>query len=391
MSQVYVVDAARTPFGSFGGALSEEPAPRLAAGVLKALLARTSLSPDAVGEVIAGQILSAGNRQGPARQAMRGAGLPDSVPAMSVNKLCGSGLKAIMLAAGSIRLGEVSVALAGGMESMSLAPYLLLRARQGYRMGNGELVDGLLHDGLLDAYDGRHMGELADAAAARHGIGRREQDAYALRSYRLAQRAVVEGIFDAEIVPVTKAVKGGEQVVARDEDPFRVDLERFEKLRPAFGKEGTITAGNASTLSDGAAFALLASEEAVKAHRLTPRARLVSWATNSVAPELFTDAPADAVRRACAGAGLALGDVDLFEVNEAFAVVALIAARALDLPLEKLNVNGGAVAIGHPVGASGGRLVATLVNELHRRRARHGVAALCIGGGEAVAAVLERV
>lgn len=391
MREVLVVDAARTPFGSFNGALSEEPAPRLAATVLQGLLARTGLPAAAVGEVVAGQILSGGNRQGPARQALRYAGIPDAVPAMSINKLCGSGLKAMMLAAGDIRLGEVETALAGGMESMSLAPYLLLRARQGYRMGNGELVDSLLHDGLLDAYDGRHMGELADGAARRHGIGRAEQDEYALRSYRLAQRAVSEGIFDAEIVPVKRARKGEEQAVARDEDPFRVDLERLAKLRPAFGKEGTVTAGNASTLSDGAAFALLASEEAVRAHGLRPRARLVSWATNSLAPELFTDAPGDAVRRACAGAGIALADVDLFEVNEAFAVVALIAARALEVPLERLNVNGGAVALGHPVGASGGRLVATLVNELHRRGARYGVASLCIGGGEAVAAVLERI
>ena len=391
MRDVFVVDAVRTPFGSFNGALAEEPAPRLAAGVIRALLARTRAPGEAVGEVIAGQILSGGNRQGPARQAMRGAGIPDSVPAMSINKLCGSGLKAIMLAAGSIRLGEVELAVAGGMENMSLAPYLLTRARQGYRLGHGELLDSLLLDGLLDAYDGRHMGEMADLAAVRHGITRAEQDEYAVRSYRLAQRAVSEGIFDAEIAPVTKARKGGEEVVARDEEPFRVDLEKLPKLRPAFGKEGTVTAGNASTLNDGAAFALLASEEALKAHGLTPRARLVSYATNSMKPELFTDAPAGAIRRACAAAGLPPSAIDLFEVNEAFAVVALIAARALDLPLEKLNPNGGAVALGHPVGASGGRLVATLVRELHQRKLRYGVATLCIGGGEAVAAVLERV
>jgi acetyl-CoA C-acetyltransferase len=391
MRDVFVVDAVRTPFGSFNGALAEEPAPRLASTVIRGLLARTGLPADAVGEVIAGQILSGGNRQGPARQALRGAGIPDSVPAMSVNKLCGSGLKAMMLAAGSIRLGDVETAVAGGMETMSLAPYLLLRARQGYRLGHGELVDSLLHDGLHDAYDGRHMGEMADLAAVRYGFGRAEQDEYALRSYRLAQRAVSEGIFDEEIVPVKKARKGAEQTIDKDEEPFRVDLARFSSLRPAFGKEGTVTAGNASTLNDGAAFALLASEAAVKAHGLRPRARLVSYATNSVAPERFTDAPADAVRRACAAAGVAPANVDLFEINEAFAVVALIAARELDLPLDKLNVNGGAVALGHPVGASGGRLVATLVREMHRRNVRHGVAALCIGGGEAVAAVLERV
>ena len=391
MRDVFIVDAVRTPFGSFNGALAEEPAPRLAATTIRALLAHAKLPAEAVGEVIAGQILSGGNRQGPARQAMRGAGIPDSVPAMSINKLCGSGLKAIMLAAGSIRLGDVELAVAGGMENMSLAPYLLTRARQGYRMGHGELLDSLLHDGLLDAYDGRHMGEMADLAAVRHGIGRAQQDEFAVRSYRLAQRAVAEGIFDPEIAPVTRTRKGADEVVARDEEPFRVDLEKLPKLRPAFGKEGTVTAGNASTINDGAAFALLASERAVKAHGLAPRARLVSYATNSMKPELFTDAPAEAVRRACAAAGLPLSAIDLFEVNEAFAVVALIAARALDLPLEKLNPNGGAVALGHPVGASGGRLVATLVRELHQRKLRYGVATLCIGGGEAVAAVLERV
>jgi acetyl-CoA C-acetyltransferase len=391
MKDVFVVEAGRTPFGSFNGALADEPAPQLASTVLRGLLARARLPADAVGEVIAGQVLSAGDRQAPARQAMRAAGIPDAVPAMTVNKVCGSGLKAIMLAAGSIRLGDVEVALAGGMENMSLAPYLLPKARQGLRLGHGQVLDSIVLDGLSDASDGRHMGVVADAAAVRHRIGREEQDEFAVRSYRLAQHAVSEGVLDGEIVAVETSRKGADPVVKRDEEPFRVDFDRLRSLRPAFGKEGTVTAGNASTLSDGAAFALLASESAVKTHGLVPRARLVSYATNSLAPHLFTDAPADAIRRACAAADLSPGAIDLFEVNEAFAVVALITARALDLPLDKLNVNGGAVAIGHPLGASGGRLVATLVRELHRRRARYGVAALCIGGGEAVAAVFERV
>jgi acetyl-CoA C-acetyltransferase len=391
MRDVFVVEASRTPFGAFQGALADEPAPRLAATVLRALLAKARLPGDAVGAVIAGQVVSAGVGQAPARQAMRAAGVPDAVPALTVNKVCGSGLQAIMLAAGAIRLGEVDVALAGGMESMSLSPYVLPKARQGYRLGHGAVQDSILLDALTDASDGRHMGEVADAAAARHRIGREEQDELAIRSYGLAQRAVTEGILDAELVPVEPARKGADAVVKRDEEPFRVDFDRLRRLRPAFSKDGTVTAGNASTLSDGAAFALLASGGAVKVHGLRPRARLVSWASASMAPHLFTDAPAEAIRRACAAAGLPVGAIDLFEVNEAFAVVALIAARALDLPLDRLNVNGGAVALGHPVGASGGRLAATLVRELHRRQARFGVAALCIGGGEAVAAVFERV
>jgi acetyl-CoA C-acetyltransferase len=391
MKDVFVVDAVRTPFGSFQGALAEEPAPRLAATAIRGLLARARLPADAVGEVIAGQVVQAGVGQAPARQAMRAAGIPDAVPALTVNKVCGSGLKALMLAAASIRAGDVGVAVAGGMESMSLSPYLLAKARQGLRLGHGQVADSILVDALSDASDGRHMGEVADAAAARHGIGREAQDEFAIRSYRLAQRAVTEGVLDPEIVPVEIARKGADPVVRRDEEPFRVDFDRLRKLRPAFSKEGTVTAGNASTLRDGAAFALLAGEAAVKDHGLAPRARLVSYATASLAPHLFTDAPVEAVRRACAAAGLSIGAIDVFEVNEAFAVVALIAARALEVPLEKLNPNGGAVAIGHPVGASGGRLVATLVRELHARRARYGVATLCIGGGEAVAAVFERV
>ncbi len=389
--EVFVVEALRTPFGAMGGVLSSVPAPTLAATVIEALVARSGIDPALLDRILVGQVLSGGSGQAPARQAMRAAGVPDSVPATTVNKVCGSGLEAMLLAASAIRAGDASLAIAGGMESMSLAPYLLRGARYGYRLGHGELVDMLLHDGLRDAYDGRHMGEVADAAARRHGITRAEQDEYALRSYRLAQRATVEGVLAPELVPVVTKGRKAEERVERDEEPFRVDLERLAKLRPAFGPEGTVTAGNASTINDGAALALLASGPAVEAHGLTPRARLVSQATFSMAPDHFTDAPVGAIRAACAAAGVSPHEVDLFEINEAFSFVPLIALRELDLPLERVNVNGGAVALGHPIGASGGRLVATLVRELHRQKARRGLVTLCIGGGEAVAAVLERI
>jgi acetyl-CoA C-acetyltransferase len=388
---VFVVEALRTPFGSFGGALASVPAPELAATVIRALLGRTGLDGARLDDVLVGQVLQAGVGQAPARQAMRRAGVPDAVPATTVNKVCGSGLEAIMRGATAIRAGEARLVVAGGMESMSLVPHALRGVRTGYRLGDGALEDLLVHDGLTDAYDGRHMGEVAEAAAARHGVGREEQDAYALRSYRLAQRGIVEGVLAGELVPVVRQGKKGEERIERDEEPFRVELEKLPALRAAFAKGGTITAGNASTLNDGAALALLASRAAVEAHGLAPKARLVSQATFSMAPERFTDAPAGAIRAACAAAGVALQDVDVFEVNEAFSLVPLIAARELGVPLDRINPNGGAVALGHPLGASGGRLVATLVRELHRRKARRGVVALCIGGGEAVAAVLERV
>ena len=387
MQDVFVIEALRTPFGSLGGALASITAPRLAATVIEALVRRSGVDAARVDEVVVGQVLPAGVGQAPARQAMRLAGLPDEIPATTINKVCGSGLAAMQLAAMSIRTGAAEVAVAGGMESMSLAPYLLARARQGYRLGNGDLLDGLVHDGLRDAYDGRHMGQIADSAAARHGIGREEQDAYAARSYGLACGAIEGGVLEPEIVPVE--VKG--ERVTRDEEPFRSSVERLPGLRPAFGAAGTVTAGNASSLSDGAALALLAGEGAVSRLGLRPRARLAAYATSSTAPERFTDAPVDAVRRACAAARLSPRDVDVWEINEAFSLVPLIAMRELELPLERVNVNGGAVALGHPLAASGGRLVATLVRELHRRSARFGVVTLCIGGGEAVAAVLERV
>ena len=391
MKDVYVVDALRTPFGSFGGSLADVPAPHLAGAVMKALLEKVDLAPEAVDEVIVGNVLAGGCGQAPARQAMRAAGIPDKAAALTVNKVCGSGLKAIQLGADALQLGHSEVVIAGGMESMSLAPYILKKARTGYRMGNGEIVDLMICDGLQDPYSDQHMGVIADDSAARNGFSREEQDEFALRSFRLAQAAVTEGVFRDEIVPFVKTGKKGDVTVDTDEGPFKIDLAKLTQLRPAFKKDGTITAGNASTISDGAAVALLTDEAGLKKFGLTPKARFVAAATESLHPDHFPEAPVVAIEKACAQAGLSIGDIDLFEINEAFAVVAMIAIKSLGLDVDKVNVNGGACALGHPIGASGGRLPATVVRELQRRQCRYGLAVLCIGGGEAFAAIFERV
>jgi acetyl-CoA C-acetyltransferase len=391
MKDIFVVESLRTPFGSFGGVLSDVEAPHLGGTVMKMLSERADLDPAVITEVIIGEVLAGGVGQAPARQAMRYAGLPDSVHAMTINKVCGSGLKAIMLGAASIALGDSEVVLAGGMENMSMAPFILKKARYGYRMGNGELLDLMVYDGLQDPYTGRHMGEIADSAALRFGFTREAQDEFAIRSYQLAQKAVKEGIFKDEIVPVVKKSKKGDEVVENDEEPFKVDFEKLKQLRPAFTKDGTVTAGNASTINDGAALSLLVSEAALKKYGLKPRARLVAYSTWSLSPDMFPDAPVGAIESVCARAGIKISDIDLFEINEAFAAVAMIAIKQLDLDVARVNVNGGAVALGHPIGASGGRLVATLVREMNKRQVRYGLATLCIGGGEAVAAIFERV
>ncbi|HEY4743806.1 MAG TPA: thiolase family protein, partial [Desulfuromonadaceae bacterium] len=370
MNDVFVAEALRTPFGSFGGTLSDVEAPQLAATVMKAILAKSGLEAAAVDEVIVGQVLSGGCGQAPARQAMRKAGIPDSTHAMTINKVCGSGLKAVMLGADSIRLGESNVVIAGGMENMSLAPYFLKRARNGYRMGHGELLDLLIYDGLQDPYTGRHMGEIGEDSAARGGLTRAEQDEFALRSYRLAQDAVKNGILADEIAPVTKQGKKGDEVISSDEEPFKVDFDRLTQLKPVFRKDGTITAGNASTINDGAALLLLTDADGLRKHGLTAKARIVASATESRHPDNFPEAPIGAIEKVCARAGLSLKDIDLFEINEAFASVALLAIKGLNLPLDKVNVNGGPCAIGPPIGASGARLAATVIRELHKRQAR---------------------
>ena len=391
MQDVFVIDAYRTPFGSFGGVLADVPAPRLAAPVIKRLMEKSGLRGEDIDQFIAGQVLSGGCGQAPARQAMRFAELPDSVPAMGINKVCGSGLKAVMLGADAIRLGDSGIVIAGGMENMSLAPYVLPALRYGQRMGHAQALDLMVYDGLTDPYSGRHMGEVAEVRVDVHEFSREEQDAYAIRSYQRAQRAVRDGVLADEIVPVVKPSRKGDLTVSEDEEPFRVDFDRLAGLRPVFKKDGTITAANASTINDGAAFLMLAGADAVQRHGLKPRARIVGLSTNSLHPDLYPDAPVGAIEKACASAGLTTDDIGLFEINEAFAVVTMIAIKDLNLDPERVNVNGGAVAIGHPIGASGARLATTLIHEMDRRGERYGLATLCIGGGEAVAVVLERL
>jgi len=391
MQDVFVIEAYRTPFGSFGGALADVPAPRLAAPVLSRLLESSGLKGDDIDQFIAGQVLSGGVGQAPARQAMRFAGLPDAVSAMTINKVCGSGLKAIMLGADAIRLGDSDLVIAGGMESMSMSPYALLTLRNGQRLGHAQALDLLVYDGLTDPFSGRHMGEMAEERVVAHGFTREEQDAFAVRSYQRAQLAIQEGLFVDQIVPVVKTSRKGDLTVSVDEEPLRVDFDRISTLRPVFKKEGTITAANASTINDGAAFLLLASADAVKQHGLKPRARIVGLSTHSLHPDLYPDAPVGAIEKACAKAGLRPDEIGLFEINEAFAAVTMIAIKDLGLDPMRVNVNGGAVAIGHPIGASGARLATALIHEMERRQERYGLATLCIGGGEAVAVVFERV
>jgi len=391
MQDVFVIEACRTPFGSFAGVLSDVPAPRLAASAVTGLLQKTGLAGEQVDQFIAGQVLSGGVGQAPARQAMRFAGLPDTVPALTINKVCGSGLKAVMLGADAIRLGDSDIVIAGGMESMSLAPYALPTLRTGQRMGHAQALDLMVYDGLTDPYSGRHMVEVAEERVSAHQLSREDQDAFAIRSYQRAQSAQKEGRFMAEIVPVVKPGRKGDVTVSEDEEPLRVDFDRVASLRPVFKKDGSITAANASTINDGAAFLLLASAAAVAKHGLKPKARIIGLSTHSLHPDLYPDAPVGAIEKACAHAGLRVQEIGLFEINEAFAAVTMIAIRELGLDEERVNVNGGACAIGHPIGASGARLATTLIHEMARRGERYGLATLCIGGGEAVAVVFERV
>jgi acetyl-CoA C-acetyltransferase len=386
----YLVSAARTPIGGFGGALSALPAPALGAVALRAAVERAAIPTSAVEQVVMGTVVAAGQGQAPARQAALGAGLPPTHGALTVNKVCGSGLMAVVLAAQAIRLGDAEVVAAGGMESMSRAPYLLPGVRRGERLGHGRVVDAMIHDGLWDPYHDFHMGAAAEATARTLGITRDAQDAYAAESYRRAQDAIAGGRFTDEIVAVDVPGRGGPTRVDTDEEPGRVDLARLGTLRPAFVPEGTITAGNASTIADGAAAVIVAGEAAIRRHALTPRARVVAAVAAGREPAEFPVAPVDAVQKVLARAALGVRDIDLFEVNEAFAVVALATIRGLDLDPARVNVRGGAIALGHPIGASGARVLVTLLHALEQRGLRRGIATLCLGGGEAVALIIDR-
>ena len=385
-----ILSAARTPVGSFGGSLSKVPAPQLGATAIKGAIERAGVDVSEVSEVLMGCVLAAGVGQAPARQAAIHAGVPDSVPCMTVNKVCGSGMKTVLLADQSIRAGDNDVVVAGGMENMSMAPYLLAKGRYGYGYGNGELIDALFHDGLRDAYDGNAMGVAADLCAETCNVPRERQDEFSILSYTRAQESVETGRFADEIVPVTIKGRKGDMVVEKDEEPFKTNFDKIPQLRAVFSKEGTVTAANASTINDGAAALVVASEEWAAANGKMPMAKIVATAQHSQKPNEFTTAPIAAIEKVLAKADLTLDDIDLFEINEAFAVVSLAAQDALGIPTERLNVNGGSVAIGHPIGASGARILTTLLYAMQQRDAKRGLAAICIGGGEATAIVVER-
>ncbi|MGV4791664.1 acetyl-CoA C-acyltransferase [Rhizobium sp. F40D2] len=388
---IVITGAARTPIGSFQGELKEAAAPELGAAAIRAALERSRVEAEAIEEVVFGCVLPAGQGQAPARQAAIHAGLPFATAASTVNKMCGSGMKAVMMAHDLIAAGSASVAVAGGMESMTNAPYLLDRARAGYRLGHGRVVDHMFLDGLEDAYDkGRLMGSFAEDCAEAYQFTREAQDSYAIASLTRAQKAIADGWFEDEIVPVTVKSGKAEQVASRDEQPGKARFDKIPTLKPAFRDGGTVTAANSSSISDGAAALVLMRRSEAERRGLRPLATILGHATHSQAPNLFATAPIGALQKLSDRTGLALSDIDLFEINEAFAVVAMAAMRDLDLPHEKVNVHGGACALGHPIGASGARILVTLLSALQRYGLKRGMAALCIGGGEATAVAIER-
>jgi len=388
---VVIVSAKRTPIGAFQGAFAPLTAPQLGSAAIKAAIEAAGVKAADVQEVIMGNVLSAGLGQAPARQAALGAGVPIGTPAVTINKMCGSGLKAVMMAADQIRTGDVEIVLAGGMESMTNAPYLLPKARGGYRMGHGEILDHMFYDGLQSPFDGKSMGCFADATAAKYNITRAQQDAFAAESVRRAMRALEAGDFDREVTPVTVKTRKGDVVVARDETPATCSIEKIPSLKPAFGKDGTVTAASSSSISDGAAALVLMSSAAAKARGLKPLVRVLAYASYSQEPEWFTLAPIGAIKKTLAKLGWRPHDADLYEINEAFAAVTMVAMRDVDIDHGRVNVNGGACALGHPIGATGGRILTTLIHGLHRRGGKRGIASLCIGGGEAVAVAVEVV
>jgi acetyl-CoA C-acetyltransferase len=386
-NHVLILSARRTPIGAMQGVFNSVPGHALGAAAIRAAVADSGIQPGQVNEAVMGCVLPAGQGQAPARQAALGGGLPKSVAATTVNKMCGSGMKAVMMAADQLAAGGADFVVAGGLESMTNAPYLLPKARGGYRMGHGEIIDHMFYDGLQSPWDGKLMGVFADATAAKYGFSRADQDAFAAESVRRAVAAVESGAFAAEIAPVKIADRKGERVIERDETPFTVSIDKIPNLKPAFGKDGTVTAASSSSISDGAAALVLARAGA--AAGLKPIARIVAQASHAHEPEWFTTAPGGAIAKVLKSAGWKAGDVDLYEINEAFAVVTMAAMKDVGLTHERVNVHGGACALGHPIGATGARILATLIHALRKRGGKRGVAALCIGGGEATALALE--
>ena len=389
MTDIVIVNGARTAMGGFQGSLSAATAPQLGAASIKEAIARAGLHASDIEEVIMGCVLPAGLKQGPARQAMRQAGLPDSTGAVTINKLCGSGMKAVMQAADMIKAASAQIVVAGGMESMTNAPYLLPKARGGYRMGHGEIKDHMFLDGLEDAETGRLMGSFAQDTANSRGYTREQMDDFAIRSLKRAQTAITEGYFAAEIVPVTLSGRKGDVIVDKDEQPFNANIDKIPTLRPAFAKDGTITAANASSISDGASALVLTSAAHAQAKGLAPLAKIAAYASHSQHPSEFTIAPVGAIEKVLKQTGWAAQDVDLWEINEAFAMVTMCPIDDFKLDAEKVNIHGGACALGHPVGSTGSRIILTLIHALKRTGGKKGIAALCIGGGEATAVAVE--
>jgi acetyl-CoA C-acetyltransferase len=389
MTDIVIVGAKRTPIGSFLGQFTGVPTPLLGTTAIRGALEHAGLGADQVDEVIMGCVLPAGLGQAPARQASRGAGIPDAAGCTTINKVCGSGMKAVMLAHDIIKAGSANVVVAGGMESMTNAPHLLNGSRTGIRYGSAEMLDHMAWDGLTNPYDGKAMGVFGDATCAKYGFGREDVDAYSAESANRAKQAIADGGFKDEIVPVTVKTRKGDVVVDTDEQPGRIDTAKIPTLRPSFGKDGVLTAASSSSISDGAAATVLMSADEAARRGLKPLARIVAHATHSQAPEWFTTAPVKAISNVLGKAGWNVGDVDLFEINEAFACVAMAPMKDLGIPHDRLNVHGGACALGHPIGASGARLVVTLLNALKARGGKRGVASLCIGGGEATAIAVE--
>ncbi|TDJ43967.1 MAG: acetyl-CoA C-acyltransferase [Gammaproteobacteria bacterium] len=386
---VVIVAARRTPIGSFQGTLGSASAPELSAAATKACLADSGLDGEDISAALIGCVLPAGIGQAPARQAVLASGLPQSVGATTINKVCGSGMKATMIGHDAIIAGSASIVLAGGMESMTNAPYLLPKARQGYRMGHQEVLDHMFLDGLQNPYDGNMMGYFAEETAKKYSFSRESQDSFTTESVTRALAAISNGSFDSEIVPVTVVNRRKESIVAKDEEPARCDLEGISTMRPAFAKDGTVTAASSSSISDGAASLILMSAAEAERRGLQPLARIVAQAEHAHEPEWFTTAPVDAIKNVLTKSGWSANDVDLYEINEAFACVTMAAMHDIGLDHGKVNVNGGACALGHPIGASGARIIVTLIHALRNRGGRKGIASLCIGGGEAVAIAIE--
>ncbi len=386
-----ILAAKRTPIGTFMGSLSSLSSPKLGAIAIKAAVEQSKVDVNDINEVIMGNVLTGGVGQAPARQASIFAGLPLSVECMTINKVCGSGLKSVMLADQAIKSEDAELIVAGGQESMSNAPYILFKARNGYRMGNGELTDSMIHDGLWDVYNQIHMGNAGELCSSECNISREEQDDFAIMSYKRALDAQANSLYDDEIVKVEIEDRKGKIIVEKDEEPGKVNFDKIRELKPAFKKDGTVTAANASSINDGAAALLVASEKYANEKGLKPLAKIIAHASFAQAPDWFTTAPAEVIKKVLAKANMKIEDIDLFEINEAFAVVPIFAQKNLGIPLDKINVHGGAVSIGHPIGASGARILTTLIYALKRYNKKYGLATLCIGGGEANAMIIENV